>query len=668
MNRRFFYLKFSLSSIKKNGQFYFPYFVTCVMTIAMYYMISFIAYDEGLKQMPGADSLIMLLNLGQRLIAVFGGVFLFYTNSFLVKRRKVELGLYNILGMEKKHITKVMMAETLLLAVSSIAAGVLSGIIFSKLVMMCLIKMLKFSVPVVFSISPKAVLYTILLFGIVFLIILLANIFSVIKAKPVELIGSKSAGEKEPKSNFILTLVGVFVLGYGYYMALSIVSPMEAITKFFQACLWVILGTYILFTAGSITLLKLLRKNKKYYYQTNHFISVSGMMYRMKQNAAGLSNICILCTMVLITISTTLCMYLGVEDALRNRFPNDIAVSAEYTLNQRPNTKEMESVVKSTLKEQGIPLEKIESYDSLYMAAEYVDGMFLGRDVVEIVNEGEKLTKFHEFCFYTQQDYEKFTGKALNLSRGQAALYEKGEELGDKFFIFNEEYEVAERLDSFFLADSSMEGSFSPNLHLVVLSDSEALEQVLNGIIANSDKEQTIDYRMGIDISASGEETLLSYQKLHETLAPYDGGSLSWECREGSRQSFLADFGGFLFIGIFFGILFLMMTVLIIYYKQISEGYDDRERFLIMQKVGMSRLEVRRTIKSQILMVFMLPIVVAVFHIIVAFPMMRQLLEMFQLTNLPLFIGCTIGTVFVFTLVYIAVYLVTSKTYYKILL
>lgn len=664
MNKKFFYTRFSIGSIRRNRQFYFPYILICVVTAAMYYIMSYIAYDKGMKNMPGASTLIMMLQLGIGVITILGTIFLFYTNSFLIKRRKRELGLYNILGMEKKHVARVMVAETILLAVVSIAAGLAAGILFSKLVMMCLSHLVLFPAPVVFSISTKAIFKTCILFAVIFLFILLFNIVAVMRAKPIELLSAGKAGEREPKSRTFLAAIGIIALFLGYYISITIESPIKALNLFFVAVLLVILGTYCLFTAGSITVLKMLRKNKKFYYQTNHFASVSGMIYRMKQNAAGLSNICILCTMLLVTLSTTICMYAGVEDALKVRYPNDIALKVNYTPEESPDKTGIYQAVRETIKGQGLSLKEFKSFDSTYVPAMY-DGTEFSTDYPE--GAYPDFSDMNGLAFFTQQDYEAITGVALGLKENETAVYDIGKKTAKEFTLFHKKYKIVKYLKDFPLESAVLGNLVTSNSHMIILPDEAALSHVVKDGLADGNEGMSLCYNIEMNLNAQEQQILKCYQKLTESVAQYDNGSMWWESRDDSRKTFYADYGSFLFIGIFLGILFLMMTVLIIYYKQISEGYDDRIRFEIMQKVGMSQKEVKHTIRTQILMVFMLPILAAVLHITAAFPIIAKLLAIFNLTNQPLFIGCTIGTILIFTLVYILVYTLTSRTYYKII-
>ena len=598
-----FYPKLAASNIKKNGKFYFPYILTCIGTVLMFYVMCFISYNPQIKKMPGGTSLLSMMAFGSVIIAIFSVIFLFYTNSFLMKRRKKELGLFNILGMEKRHIGKVLFLETLYIAVISLIGGLVCGILFSKLIILMLMKMLSFSSSIPFEISKRGVVTTIILFCGIFLLTLIVNQARIHLANPIELLRGGSVGEREPKTKWILALVGFLTLGSGYFIAITTKSPIDAITLFFVAVLLVIIGTYCLFTAGSIVLLKALRKNKNYYYKTKHFTSVSGMIYRMKQNAVGLANICILSTMVLVMISTTVCLYLGVEDALEYRFPADISIQKSYELNENFQGDYIKKEALRRIKEEGRSVKNIKEENYLSFSAGRKDDSF----IFEKNNNSIASSKQHVLVFISANEYKSLTGKEADLNKNEVLIFSDPVKLGDSFELFEKTYTVKEEL-----TEPPMESdykAFLVNTHFIVVADNNVLDDIYQGQKeVYGERASKMDYQLDLDMDGTDGEKIACYKKVKE-LGDYTSS------RQATRKEFYSLYGGFLFLGIFLGILFLMATVLIIYYKQISEGYDDKERFEIMQKVGMSKEEVKRSIGSQVLTVFFLPIVAAGIHV-----------------------------------------------------
>lgn len=654
--------KLSAANIRKNGKFYFPYLLTCIGTVAMFYIMCAITYDEGIKRMPGSDSLSYILKLGCIVIGIFSVIFLFYTNSFLMKRRKKELGLYNILGMEKRHIARIMFFETLIVALAGITGGVLAGVLLNKLILLCLFKLINFSVPMGFSISGIGIIYSLLLFCSIFSLTLLFNLMQIKLANPIELLRGGNVGEGEPKTKWLLALVGAVCLSAGYYIALTIESPLEALIYFFLAVLLVIVGTYCLFTAGSIFVLKLIRKNKKYYYQAKHFTSVSGMLYRMKQNAVGLANICILSTMVLVMVSTTVSLYAGVDDALNYRYPSDISVSAKYA-SESIDRDSLLAGIENVVKKQNRSMSGLKDYKYLSFTA--------GSDGNAFVFDTDNLyTKSsHLLVFLTAEEYSRLTGsEPSELAENEVLIYSTSEHIGSSLKLKDQEYMIKEQLDSFPTVDEYSE--YLMNEHFVVVSGDSAMRRVYEAQKSAYGKyASSMTYEMSFDIDGTEAEKIGCAEAVQNAIGSgvkWNFDSIYLDSKQLSAGEFYAFYGGFLFLGIFLGLLFLMATVLIMYYKQISEGYDDKERFEIMQKVGMSRDEIKKTISSQIMMVFFMPLVTACVHIAFAFKIITKLLAVMNLTNVSLFAWCTAGTVIIFGLIYGIVYAMTAKVYYRI--
>ena len=671
---KLFYPKLAIRNMKNNQKFYVPYIITCIITVAMYYIISSIAGNSALDTMRGAESLKMILEVGTGVVAIFSVIFLFYTNSFLMKRRKKELGLYNMLGMEKRHIAKVLFWETVYLAMIALVAGMAAGVLLYKGVLLLLYKILCFSVIFGFDFSVQAIKSSILLFGLIFILILASNLFQIWRTNPIELLKGGNVGEKEPKAKWFIALLGVVCVGIGYYIAITTKSPLEAISMFFVAVLLVMAGTYFLFSAGSIWVLKLMKKNKNYYYQTKHFTSVSGLMYRMKQNAVGLANICILSTMVLIMVSTTVSLYAGSDEELTTMYPYDfnaIICSKKGDFNQE----EIWEKLNKALEKNGRTITRKSGYKSFNVALkEEKNGFVASNDFMIFDTDAVGW-----FQFMTKEEYETLANEALeDMKENEIYFYGSADKTFSKISIMEKEYQVKGELEYF--ADQNNQIELFYNMYYIIVKDQAELESLYQKQKdVYKDQASTFDYEIGFDTDGTEEEKIACANTVKEQLKKYvtkqtgsnknalsDEMSLSFESRQEGEDAYFQINGGFLFLGILLGFLFIMATTLIIYYKQISEGYEDKEKFVIMEKVGMTKEEVRGSIRSQVLKVFFLPIVVAGIHVIAAFPMIERLLAMFGLANRNLFIGCMFATIFVFFVFYGMVYGLTAKVYYKI--
>lgn len=645
---KFFYGRLALTNIEKNRKTYVPFILASIGTIAMYYIMHFLARNPGFKSMSGGDSLITMLHLGTGIIAVFSFIFLFYTNSFLIKQRKKEFGLFNILGMEKKHIARVIFLEAFSVGVFSIAVGLVTGMVVSKLMFLLLQNLLNFAVPLPYNISVESVTNTAILFGILFFLCFLNNIRHIHLAKPVELLKGGQVGEREPKTRWLFALIGFGTLGYGYYIALVTESPLAALEKFFLAVLLVMVGTYALFTAGSIAILKLLRKKKNFYYKTENFINVSGMIYRMKQNAVGLANIAILSTMVLITLSTTVSLYVGMEGLLKNRYPKDISVIINNLV--EAETESIQAIIQEEAEKQGIQLGNSVQYRFHSFAAVKKGNTFTDS------KDAKNLSDFSIVWIMPLEDYNALENKTISLEEDEALLYTyRGDRIKDTVAFIDKTFTIKEELED--LPNIGEASALATNAYFIVLKDEEVIKRV-------DPEMKELSYYYGVDVNADSEkEIALTYALSKRINDSYDG---SVEGLEESRESFYSVYGGLFFLGIFLGFLFLMATVLIIYYKQISEGFDDKKRFEIMQKVGLSKDEIKKSIKSQVLMVFFLPLLTAVIHIAFAFKVITKLLVLFNLTDVGLFALCTGATILIFAAIYAIIYRLTAREYYKI--
>jgi putative ABC transport system permease protein len=583
-------------------------------------------------------------------------VFLFYTNSFLIKRRKKEIGLYNVLGMEKKHIAKVLSIETIIVASVSLIIGILGGIIVGRLLFLILINLMKLDITISssFSISLPAIMQTILLFSIIFAATLVVNFFQVKITNPIELLKGGQKGEKEPKTSWILAITGVIEIAVGYGIALIIDEPLKVFYMFFVAVILVIVGTYSTFTAGSIAFLKTLKKNKKYFYKTKNFVSVSGMIYRMKQNAVGLANICILSTAVLLTVSTTVALYVGQESSLKVKYPLEAGVNINNT------TAEEKDRITKLIKEEAVKYDitlknKIELNNKVLV-------MLQNKNFFKMPEKDT--TSVTDMCginLCTLEEYNKMEGKNDTLKDNEVLIFSVSNDYKyDSIVIKDNEYKVKEQLNKIKIKNKNKNNFVGE--YIVIVKDINTLKSIFE---QNNDGEAgNIDYRSDFDMEGNKKNIINFCDSLKSQINVMKNGSFYSIYLD--REDFYITNGGFIFIGSFLGLLFTMSTVLIIYYKQISEGFDDSERFKIMQKVGMSEREVKNTINKQILMVFFLPLIIAVTHIAVAFNVVSKLLSLFgmySISTLAIAIG---ATALIFAVAYAIVYGLTAKTYYKI--
>lgn len=659
--KRIFYLKLACQNIRKNAKSYIPYILMNLFITAMYYVIYALCINDGMKDMHGGAQMQSMLGTGAGIVAFCALLFIFYINSFLMKRRKKEFGLYTILGMEKRHLTEVVFWENTVVAVGSIAAGIGFGLLMNKLVYLGVVNILEVDIPLGFEIALPAVWKTVQWFGIIHALIFLNGVRQVCTVRPIELLQAGKTGEREPKAKLLIALLGLLFLAAGYYLAVTTTNPMAALLVIFVAIIFVMIGTYLTFTAGSIAFLKLLRKNKGYYYQTRHFISVSGMLYRMKQNAMGLANIAILSTGILLLVSTTLSLYLDAKNIMEKRYPRDVMVTV------REQEQGQEEAVLETIggaaAEQGVVLS--DSYHYRYAAiTATVEGTVLQ---TAYVNGYADPFMEHAYGIYlmTLEDYNRSCGTQEVLEDGEILLYLNRENSyqSDALSILGKDYRITKRVEEF-VEDDNMTTNILSTMVLILKDDAEMEE--LCALQRQADENNlsiTGIYGMNLD---GGEE------KLQEFTAALNGHMEAFpqtiwvEDRETGKSDFLGVYGGMFFIGIFLSVLFLVATVLIIYYKQISEGYDDRERFEIMQKVGMDKRGIRRAINSQVLTVFFLPLVTAGIHTAFAFPIMRRLLLMLQLTNTRLYITVTVVGFLIFAVFYAMIYKLTARVYYRI--
>jgi len=669
--------------MKSNRRFYLPYILTVIGTAAAFYIMAAIVSDPGSKELAAGTSngpmyVSMFMTLGMFVLGLFSCIFLLYTNSFLMKRRQKELGLYSVLGMSKTNIAGIMVFEALYIALIGIGGGLAVGILLTKLVSLALFRLMRLPVPFGFSVQPIAIIIVVLFFAGLILLTLLANLAKVGRSCPVELLRGGNVGEKEPKANWFLTIVGVLFLGAGYAVAMLVDNPGMAVAVYFLAVFAVIIGTYCLFTSVSIAVLKALRRNKRYYYKAKHFISVSGMLYRMKRNAVGLANICILCTMVMVMVSGTLSLYLGSEEQVNVYCPSDVVVEATYYASSTGDHVYNEETGEETI-------EYHTPYDAAAMDAWFED-YFAGH---KLTPSAAKAVEYYSFTAVDSEDhvslvtavtavtYAQLTGEAApELAPGEALAHvPSGYKFGDGLNFLDKD---GNTLSIQFVGEAQL-SSAQVELNMAILSQSEDDDIVLVvpdtaallELVAGQENGSYV-WRGQYDFDASDEALAAMVDDYFAASSEGDGVDAGYydvlriDLRSETERDVYGLSGGFLFLGVFLGIVFLMATVLIIYYKQVSEGYEDNARFEIMRKVGLSEREARRAIRSQILTVFFMPILVAAIHIAFDFNLVVLLLCLFSLTNVKLTALCTLGTLLVFCAVYAVVYALTARSYYKI--
>ena len=662
-------MKLAANGMKKNGKFYIPYLLTCICTIAMCYIVSALSMSPTLAAMRGGELLITLLKLGVWVIIIFSVLLLSYTNSFLRKKRTREFGLYNILGMDKRNIGLILFFETMIMAFVSLLFGLLAGILLLKLAELLLVNMLHADVTYTLIVSWSSIRFTVILFLLIFLLNLLRNLFQITVSRPVELLHSESFGEKPPRANFLMGLLGVLILGGAYYLAVSIEDPISATVWFFVAVCMVIIGTYLLFISGSVVFLKLLQKNKRYYYKPNHFISVSSMAFRMKRNGAGLASICILATMVLVMIASSSCLFFGEEDSLKESHSRDFSITVQERLSY--GTVAPEVTASLTKKAEDVMLlhnaqaSDLLTYSYLNVTC-VLDGSALPSDFGESLQTQNNFSGVCQLYFFSLADYNKMMDTDYTLNTYEMLLYKKG----GRNYAYQEltlpgqtTYHLKATLKSFFDVEDT--NSYIGSTYLIVVPDIEPLRSLLPENYStflwyygfrtplSADEQNAMIHDMEVDLSEIFTENSLGAMLLVESV-------------EGDRTDFLAAYGGLFFLGILLSVAFILAAVLIIYFKQISEGYEDKSRFAIMQEVGLTNREIRRSINSQLLTVFFLPLLFAGLHLCFAFPLIEKILLLFGFLNNKLFILTTLISFAAFVVFYTVIYRMTSNAYYDI--
>ena len=654
------YIRLAAGGIRRSGKLYAPYILTCSLMVMIFYIVGYLATNPMLENMSGGDSMAMLLKLGVYIMAIFSAVFLFYTNSFLIKRRKKEFGLYNILGMGKRSIAHIMTWETLIVYLLSLTLGLLGGILFSKLAELFAVKILRGTAQYEFSVSLPTIAYTAAVFAGIFLLIYLNVLRQVFFAKTIDLLHSENTGEKPPRANRLLAAVGALTLGAAYYMAVVIEQPLTAALSFFLAVIMVVAATYLLFIAGSVVLCRLLQRNKRYYYTTRHFISVSQMAWRMKRGGAGLASICILCTMLLVTLSSTICLYTGEEHTVGTRYPREMVMSPQAMSGEQ--IRGLKSDVGDILEKHGMAAENILQYNYISMYGILEGSTFTDHSEVEN-SGGELLSDVRTVYMIPAVDAQAVCGTEINVGDGEAAMFLKSGsyDYGEITIFGHLTLKITERIDGFTVNGDDAAMVFD-SIYLFV-KDMSVIEDMCSFHLEHYGSPMYPCYYYAFDFDGTDEEKLEVYWEIAER---HEGESIRMELRSAALADFLGSYGGLFFLGIVFGSVFLLAAVLIMYYKQISEGYDDCERFDILRKVGMNDREIRRAVNSQVLTVFFAPLIAAGIHMAFAFPMLSKLLALFAMTDTGFLAGITLGCYGAFAVVYVLVYAVTSRSYYRI--
>lgn len=672
--KRSFYPRLAIDGMRKNRRMYGPYLAMGALMAAICYILSALSRSDALRTLPGGDNLCMIMALGNVVLLIFSVIFLFYTNSFLIRRRRREFGLYNVLGMSKRNLARILTWETLLTAAIVIAGGLFFGVLLSKLIELAIVKMMDGTATLAFPFDLSALLGTAGGFAVIYALLWLVSVVRVGRSTAVALLRSEAAGEKPPRANWFLSLLGLILLGAAYYLAVSIKNPLDAITWFFVAVVLVIFATYLLMITTSVLLCRVLQKNKRYYYRANHFVSVSSMAYRMKRNGAGLASICILATMVLVMISSTASLYFGKEDSLRTQYPREVNVQLRLSsLSQMEdhNLDLFRTAAQQAVEDCGGEMQDVTDYRYINTTGYPMeDGIEM--DWREYQSSNITYANLRDYFFVTEADYEAQTGEQLNIPEGEVALR--------TYDCDDAPLELKIRRGGTLRVAESRKGSDQLGLAqnsniarvVVIVPDMQAILDVFPASIQDIKDSNSFRWVYGFDTSLDADGQRAVREAVSERINAldlgegqgYDGYSLA--LREENRADFYGNYAGMFALGILLSVVFILAAVLIIYYKQLTEGYEDQARFAIMQNVGMTRREIRRSINSQLLTVFYLPLLFAGLHLAFAFPMIRRLLMLFSLYNIGLFAAVTAISFAVFAALYAVVYRQTAGAYYAI--
>ncbi|WP_142556719.1 ABC transporter permease [Streptococcus mitis] len=654
--------KLAISNLIKNRKLYYPFALSVILAVTISYLFYSLAFNPKIVDLRGASAIQFTLQLGLIVVTFASAIIVLYANSFVMKNRSKELGVYGMLGLEKRYLIGMTFKELLIFGLVTVTAGIGIGALFDNLIFALLLKLAKMKVELVATFQWSVVLSILLVFGVIFLVIVFLNAVRIIRMDALQLSREKAKGEKKGRFLVLQTLVGLITLGGGYYLAQSVKDPVSAVLTFFIAVMLVIFATYLLFNAGITVFLQLLKKNKRYYYQPNNLISVSNLIFRMKKNAVGLATIAILSTMVLVTMSAATSIYNGSENIKKLMYPHDFDVKG-----QNVEVEDLDKLLTQYASEKNLTISNkdVLSYASFGLSSQ----------------DGTKLTTFEKgqnnvmpktvFLVFDQKDYEKMTGQKLNLTGNEVGLWAKNDQLkGQKAFsLNNQEYRIKEEIQQDFIINHVS------NQYVLLLSDYNYL--VVPDLQSFLDKYQdSAIYTQlygGMDVTASQEEQLKLSDDFDEyvnnfshNLQSEDGMVYNGTTRSDAITQMNALFGGILFIGIFLSIIFMVGTVLVIYYKQISEGYEDRERFVILQKVGLDQKQIKKTINKQVLTVFFLPVIFAFLHLAFAYHMLSLILKVIGVVDTAMMLSVTLSICGVFALIYVLIFMITSRSYRRI--
>lgn len=655
-----FYLKLAVTNLKKNRNAYIPYILAGIGMVFTYVLFLLISEGNGISNVVGDDQLQVMFQMGAVVISIFSVIFIFYANGFLMKRRKKEIALYAILGLERKHVGLVMLYESLISGLISVIGGIVLGLVFGKLFFMLLMETTRIAEGSKLIINSSVFAKTFLFFMAVYLVTLLWNQLQVRLSKPIELLRGEEIGQKEKRSTPILAIIGLGLLAAGYYLALSIVNPLAAISTFFIAVLLVIAGTYYTFRAGSIVILKLLKKNKRYYYQTNHFITVSGMIHRMKQNATGLANICILSTMVLVTLSTTIALYIGQDKMIEKRNPTDYSLSMD---DGTASPIQLKEAVYEVAQKHNVTIKNYKDIRIQGVIASYSDGTIKGLDRDALL--GSNL-RYYTVVFVPIKEYNKMTGKNVNLEENEVLMsFAVHKSTRKNVKVLDETYTVKGACDDIGM-NMSLEVTSYDTIYMV-LNEEERILDIVKKVREefNTSSHEGMEYNVYFDAEGEYEDRIACANEIKEVTNKIAKGRYFTNI-DLDKVDCYKIFGGLVFLGFFLGVIFLLAMVMIIYFKQISEGFEDRKRYEILNKVGLDKKDVKKTINKQIIQVFFLPLLGAIIHVAFAFKMITKMLLVFNLTDTTLILGCTLVTIAIFAVIYIFVFKMTAKAYYRI--
>ena len=657
--------RLALSNLIKNRKLYYPYTLATILVIAITYIFTSLTLNSHLDDLTGADAIKMVLGLGLGIVALSSGIIVLYANSFVMKNRSKELGLYSVLGLEKRHLFSMILKETMIMGFVTLLLGIGVGALFDKLIYAFLQRIIGESTGLVSTFQVMTIPIVLVIFACIFSLLVLVNGFRLLRLNPLQLTKDGLKGEKKGRFLVIQTFLGLGAMGYGYYLALSVQNPVIAIMSFFLAVLLVILGTYLLFNAGTTVVLQLLKKKKSYYYKPNNMISISNLVFRMKKNAVGLATIAILSSMVLVTLVGAASIYAGKKDYLVSAAPHDYSVSGNKV--DLTSTKKL---MDDFLIKTGEQANEEVAVSYLFFG---IKNQETNKLTVFTKNERKVVPKSIVLVF-SQETFKQLTGKELNLSSNQIALYTKNKTLKTQksLSIDGKNYQIHRQLGDFI-------NKKVPNIYKIIVSDYSYLvvpdikifESSMKGTsiaqatyVGVNVKDPTHDAKKNLDLldQIAGEATKQLAGQTTGVPESYFSANSRYDA-EGMVNGFV---GGTFFIGIFLSIIFMLGTVLVIYYKQISEGYEDRERFVILQKIGLDDLQVKQTIRKQVLTVFFLPLIFAFIHLAFAYHMISLIVRIIGVLNPDLMLVVTIIVCGVFFLVYVLVFALTSRSYRRI--